>query len=297
MSGELPSTAKESGIVSIAYIEVNGFNPLNAGEWTLATSGKQFFDIVNIFAANIKFDDKTGRVYLSLNKNVQGLLDNRDRYVKPLQDKGMKVCLTVLPDHDGVGFANLTDEDIRSFAAEIKSVVTAYGLDGVDFDDEYAEYSSHDLPGFISPANSLPYSKLCYEVKRIMPDKLCTVYFIGSATEGFLTDIEGMEPGDFIDYSYYAQYGSWSEAYTMIKGMRKEQWGPYSWDMNDYGEEWMMTDRVKSDGYGVQVCYDLRAANDPNVSAGKYQYTLNVISRDIYGEDVVHSGKNHTKDW
>lgn len=294
--GAVPSTAKASGIVSIAYIEVNGFNPLNAGEWTLSSSGKQFFDIVNIFAANIKFDEATGRVYLSLNPNVQAILDGRDKYIKPLQDKGMKVCLTILPDHDGVGFANLTDADIRTFAAELKAVVETYGLDGVDFDDEYAEYTNYDRPGFVEPS-SAPYCRLCYEVKRIMPDKLCTVYFIGSVTEGFLSDIEGMEPGDFIDYSYYAQYGSWNTSYTYIKGMDKNQWGPYSWDMNDSGDEWMMTDRVRSDGYGVQVCYDLRSVDDPNVSAGKYQNILNIISRDIYDEEVVHSGINHHKDW
>ena len=296
MLGELPSTAKSSGIISIAYIEVNGFNPLNAGEWTLASSGTQFFDIVNIFAANIKFDEATGRVYLSFNPNVQAILDNRDKYIKPLQDKGMKVCLTILPDHDGVGFANLTDKDIRAFASELKATVDTYGLDGIDFDDEYAEYSTHNRPGFVDPS-SIPFGKLCYEVKRLMPDKLCTVYFIGSATEGFLTDVEGMEPGDFIDYAYYAQYGSWSIAYTTIKGMDKSQWGPYSWDMNDYGEEWMMTDQVRSGGYGVQVCYDLRSVDDPNVSAGKYEYTLGIISQDIYGEGIVHSGINHAKDW
>ena len=39
--GDIPSTAKETGIISIAYIEVNGFNPLNAGEWVMADSGKR----------------------------------------------------------------------------------------------------------------------------------------------------------------------------------------------------------------------------------------------------------------
>lgn len=295
--GDMPSTAKETGIISIAYIEVNGFNPLNAGEWVMASSGKQFFDIVNIFAANIKFDSETGSVYLSLNSNVQHILDNRDKYIKPLQDKGMKVCLTVLPDHDGVGFANLPDEDIARFATEIKAVVEAYGLDGVDFDDEYAEYTSHDIPGFVYPASSVPFGKLMYEVKRIMPDKLLTLYFIGSATEGFFSDIDGMQPGEFIDYAYYAQYGSWLDVSEWIKGMGRRQCGPYSWDMNDPGADWMMTDQVRSGGYGVQVCYDLRAENDPNVPDGNYEEILGIISQDIYSEGVVHTGINHAKDW
>lgn len=295
--GERPSTAKASGIVSIVYIEVNGYNPLNAGEWTLATSGKQLFDIVNIFAANIKFDESTGRPYLSLNPNVKAILSNRDKYIRPLQDKGMKVCLSILPDHDGVGFANLTDADIRTFAAELKSAVDTYGLDGVDFDDEYGEYSSHNRPGFEDPG-SLPYAKLCYEVKRIMPDKLCTVYFIGSATEGFNDDIEGMEPGDFVDYSYFSSYGSWSDAYLKIKGMDKSQWGPYSWEMTEFASAGdIMTSQVRRGGYGVQVFYDLRPSDDPNVPSGRYESTFNLMCPILYDEGVTHSGIDHEKDW
>lgn len=295
--GERPSAAKASGIVSIVYVEVNGYNPLNAGEWTLTTSGKPLFDIVNIFAANIKFDESTGRPYLSFNPNVKAILSGRDKYIKPLQDKGMKVSLSVLPDHDGVGFANLTDADIRTFAAELKSVVETYGLDGVDFDDEYGEYSSHNRPGFEDPG-SLPYAKLCYEVKRIMPDKLCTVYFIGSATEGFETDIEGMEPGDFIDYSYFSSYGSWSEAYMTIKGMERNQWGPYPWDMTDFASAGsIMTSQVRSGGYGVQVFYDLRTSDDPNVPSGRYESTFNLMCPILYDEGATHSGIDHEKDW
>lgn len=293
--GEIPSTAKASGIKTICYVEVNGFNPLNALTWKLATSGTQLIDIVNIFSANIKFNSETGRAYLSLNPNVKHILDNRDKYIKPLQDAGMKVCLTILPDHDGVGVSNLTDEDIRLFVAELKAVVEAYGLDGIDYDDEYAEYTTHSIPGF-PEASSERYSKLCYETKMAMPDKLCTVYFIGSITAGgFMSDIDGLEPGDYVDYSYYAQYGSWSSAYTFIKGMEKKQWGPYSVDMNN--ASLYMFDNVRNEGYGIQVIYDLRAENDPNVVPGSYKTTLNTIATKLYDENIMHTGVNYTKDW
>ena len=260
--GDIPSTDKGNNIVTICYVECNKYNPLNAGEWTLRNSGKQLIDIVHLFAANINFNKETGRVYVKLNKNLQYILNHKDKYIKPLQDKGMKVCLSILGDHDGSGVANLSDEDARYFAAELKAIVDAYSLDGVDFDDEWSEYDKYPLPGF-PKRGPYPYARLCYETKRAMPDKLCTVYYIGACipapaigANGFNMQIEGMNPGDFIDYSYYAQYGSWSDGWNTIKGMKKSQWGPYSLDIQ---ESWpYMMDQTVKGGYGVQILYDLR---------------------------------------
>lgn len=297
MQGQRPSAAKESGIVSICYIE-SGYNPLNAGEWTLATSGKPLFDIVHLFAADIKFDSETGKVYIDLNNNIKAVLENRDKYIKPLQDKGMKVCLTFLPGGDGVGQSNLTDADIHSLAAEIKALINAYGLDGVDFDEEHANYSDNPQPGF-EPNGPMPYEKLCYEVKRLLPDKLLTVYYIGSGmNSGFPYDIAGLEPGDFIDYSYWAQYGDWSEAYTTIKGMDRKQWGPHSVGFGPLGADPQdnYLRQLRADGYGVQVVYNL-VTKDGNASAGSYQSILGLIANRLYDESVVHSGIDHEVDW
>ena len=291
--GNVPSTDKGNGIVTICYVECNKYNPLNAGEWTLRNSGKQLIDIVHLFAANINFNKETGRVYVKLNKNLQYILNHRDKYIKPLQDKGMKVCLSILGDHDGSGVANLSDEDARCFAAELKAIVDAYGLDGVDFDDEWSEYDKYPLPGF-PKRGPYPYARLCYETKRAMPDKLCTVYYIGACipdpamgANGFDMQIEGMDPGDFIDYSYYAQYGSWSEGWNTIKGMKKSQWGPYSLDIQ---ESWpyMMEQTVKG-GYGVQILYDLRPDSGESL--------IKTVAKGLYGEDAVHSGINYGIDW
>ena len=291
--GDIPSTDKGNNIVTICYVECNKYNPLNAGEWTLRNSGKQLIDIVHLFAANINFNKETGRVYVKLNKNLQYILNHKDKYIKPLQDKGMKVCLSRLGDHDGSGVANLSDEDARYFAAELKAIVDAYSLDGVDFDDEWSEYDKYPLPGF-PKRGPYPYARLCYETKRAMPDKLCTVYYIGACipapaigANGFNMQIEGMNPGDFIDYSYYAQYGSWSDGWNTIKGMKKSQWGPYSLDIQ---ESWpYMMDQTVKGGYGVQILYDLR----PNSG----QSLIKTVAKGLYGEDAIHSGINYGIDW
>lgn len=114
--GEHPSTQKSTGFITVCYVEVNENNPLNALEWSCKASGKPLFDIVNIFAANINWLEEEKRVGVVLNPNVRHILDNRDIYIKPLQDAGMRVSLTILGNGDGSGVANLSDAAAHQFA-------------------------------------------------------------------------------------------------------------------------------------------------------------------------------------
>ncbi|UVV52559.1 glycosyl hydrolase family 18 protein [Bacteroides thetaiotaomicron] len=95
-------------------------------------------DHVILFASNIRGTASTVELYH--NPNQSHILANVNTLVRPLQDKGIKVLLGLLGDHTGVGFANLNDAQIESFAQQVADCVNNYGLDGVDFDDEYAEY-------------------------------------------------------------------------------------------------------------------------------------------------------------
>lgn len=300
--GALPSTAKPSGIVTIAYVECNSNNPANAGEWTLATSGIPIIDIVHLFAANINWIEERGCVGVKLNPNIQRILDNPETYIRPLQRKGIKVCLTILGNHDGTGVAGLSDEAARAFAAELKSIVDTYGLDGVDFDDEWSEYAKYPLrPGCIKRSGAA-YSRLCYETKRAMPDKLCTVYDVGASipdpsqdSYGFNIPIDGMYPGDFVDYSYFAHYGSLAGTNETFLGMKRSQYGTGSIDIgnspNFYNFEYL-----RSNGFGVQAIYDLRAHD-----AGDWVQTMNQndtfkhIAKRLYDDPVgaKWSGINH----
>ena len=45
-----------TGIYMVCYVETNDVNPLNAGDYVL-DDGSTFFDIVELFAANIHKDD------------------------------------------------------------------------------------------------------------------------------------------------------------------------------------------------------------------------------------------------
>ncbi len=125
--------SKASGIKVISCMEINYTNPLNNLCFTLKESGKPLIDIVILFSANINYDETTRKVYVNNNSNLQHLLDNREKYIKPLQDRGMKVLLGLLGNHDRSGVANLSNATARAFAHEIKSVCDTYKLDGVLF--------------------------------------------------------------------------------------------------------------------------------------------------------------------
>lgn len=115
-------------------------NPLNAGDY-FDEYGEPFFDVVELFSANVHREiiDSTTRPTLYLNERIASLLENgTGTYIRPLQEMGIKVLLSVMGDWQGIGFANLTDTQADQFAAVLAYAVERYGLDGVSLDDEYA---------------------------------------------------------------------------------------------------------------------------------------------------------------
>jgi hypothetical protein len=285
-------------IVSICYVGT-GSNPLNILSYTLKNSGKQFFDICNIFSASMNYDDNQKRVILAFNENLKVILGNRDTYIKPLQERGIKVSLGILPNHMGVGMANLTPAVIVDFAQQLKDVVDTYDLDGLDFDDEWAEYEKAPSPLAPNSSGTNNYANLIAEVRRLLPDKLITVYSIGAmsqlrnnATIGGIN----VDASTMIDYSYNPYYGGFSAlSTTNLRAFTRPQWGPYplSFDAKDASSfidasnnkstySAVNMTRVRTDGYGVNLMYNL----------GNVDYTalLTPISQTLWGEDTEHTG-------
>lgn len=142
-------TVEEPRIVAIVEATENDLR--NIGNYMLYPSGKgqpekkrPLFDMAVIFSANVNFDEFSCKPVLYYNEDVKRILDNIDIFVRPLQEKGIKVLLSIMPNHQGIGFSNLDISNdrkmIKDFAADISSAVSKYGLDGVMFDDEYADY-------------------------------------------------------------------------------------------------------------------------------------------------------------
>ena len=121
---------------NLAILEVNDVNPLSVLEVKF-TDGTPFFDGVVLFSSNIQYNADGNYVELYHNHNVQTLLEQRDTYIKPLQDAGIEVYLSILGDSTPAWLSNLLPATAELFAADVAAAVSEYHLDGVFLDDEY----------------------------------------------------------------------------------------------------------------------------------------------------------------
>lgn len=287
----MPNTFKgEGAVTNVLYFEVNDTNPLNALEF-LTASGKYFFDHVVLFAANINWNSVTNRVYLKNNENVQFLLDNNEQYLQPLRKAGMKVIISVLGNHDQAGCAQLSDMGAKEFARELAAYCRAYNLDGVGFDDEYSDYPDLNNPWLAQPS-AYAGSRLMYECKLAMPEKIVSLYNWGAMYSNSLQVIDGVTPGQYCDYAV-ADYGGAASPGT---GMTVKQCGGMSIELNrGSGDSSESTARSRrAAGYGYYMFFAL----DPN----KYSYQVSrcqTVCRGLYDEELIYPkfkyGKNSTE--
>jgi len=282
---------KESGIKIISCMEINDTNPLNNLCFSLKESGKPLIDMVILFSSNINYNTETGRCYVNHNENIQHVLSNRDKYIKPLQDKGMKVILSLLGNHDRSGVANLADESARVFAQEVKRVCDAYQLDGVFFDDEYSSYETPPPPGFVTPSSSAA-SRLIYEVKRAMPDRLTMAY--AYSRTNYLVDVDGQQPGAFTDYGL-SDYLRGSDLSSNYPGMPRSNMALWSQELalNRYASVSRLTS-MREDGYGTHMIF----AMDPNRDNFDRQFgAMENVANLLFDDELVYDEQPFAKDW
>lgn len=283
------SSEKPSGIKLISCMEVGQTSPLFHKSFMLQNSGLPLFDIVILFSSKIEYDTEQCKLVISNPVGVDGTL--RSGIVEELHDMGMKVVVSILGS-TYAGVAHLTDEACRTYAKEIANYCEAHNLDGVFFDDEYTDY--WDYPGLTSPSKERA-ARLCYETKMAMPDKLVTCYMYTN-TYGFYNEIEGVEPGDFVDYGIN-DYGRWyDESYYL--GMERSQIAPGSANFAEAYARWTATPEnlqtVRNDGYGAFMVYCL-TANQTVWS--KELESLQNIAQYLYDDVLVDTGYRPECTW
>ncbi|MFJ3821520.1 endo-beta-N-acetylglucosaminidase H [Streptomyces nodosus] len=268
-----PAPAKQ-GPTSVAYIEVNNNSMLNAGKYTLAGGGGNVFDVAVIFAANINYDTSTKTAYLYFNENVQRVLDNAATEIRPLQQRGIKVVLSVLGNHQGAGFANFTSQQAASaFAKQMSDAVDKYGLDGIDFDDEYAEYGNN---GTAQP-NDSSFVHLVTALRTNMPNKIISLYNIGPAAQRL--SYGGVNVSSKFDYAWNPYYGTWQVPGIALP---KSKLSPAAVEIGRTSQSTVasLARRTVSEGYGVYLTYNLDGTDrSADISA---------FTRELYGSDAVY---------
>ena len=133
--------------------------------------------------------------------------------------KGITVLLTILNAHTQTGWSQFTDEaTAQKFVDYLKSdVITPYGLDGIDIDDEYSI-------GPVVNANSL--AMVTTLLKQTMPDKPITKALFADSF-AFTANWEDHTLSANLDYGWQMSYyggdaNSRLSPYTSF-GMKKNQ--------------------------------------------------------------------------
>jgi len=273
-----PDTFKvaKAGGKSVVYVEVNNESMLNVAKYKLTDSGQQLFDIAIIFAANINYDTAAHRATLFFNNQVTSVLNNVQTQVVPLQQKGIKVLLSILGNHWGAGISNFTSRaSAHDFALQLSNAVTTYGLDGIDFDDEYAEYGKYGT----GPVNDSSFTMLVDELRQLMPSKLITFYNYGPASAHL--SYNGKKVGDMLDYSWNAVYGTY--AVPNIAGMPKSNLSPAAVDLQGttQSKAASLATSTKNNGYGVFMWYNLTSTNQSGY--------MSAVSQILYNDSVTYN--------
>ena len=269
----------------VAYVETNDWDIRNMGQFILKDSKKPVFDIVVLFAANMNYDIPKSKRYLSFNDKLQPILKDPDKYIKPLKDRGIKVVVDILPNHQGVGYYNFQNyEEALEFARDCKQYADKYGFDGYDIDEEWADY--HKLKQKPTKGNE---SILWFmrAMKEVMPDKLLTLYDYGHNLSSYDVDEHGKGAKDYLDYSW----SDYSRNQTSFVGLPNEKYGKMSVNATygTYGVGWAAEANVK-DCFGMMMIYNI---NGNSIAAGRVATNLSSATKLFYGEECIFSGKYH----
>jgi len=263
-----------SGTKTVCYVEVNSNDMREVGKYTLST-GEPLFDIGVIFAANINYNTTTHKAELFFNTQVTNVLTNKATYIQPLQAKGIKVTLSILGNHQGAGFCNFTSKAAATdFATQLSNAVTTYGLDGIDFDDEYADYGTNSTP----QPNDSSFVYLVTALRQLMPTKLITFYYIGPAASH--QSYGGVTVGSKVDYSWNPYYSTYSA--PNVPGLTNSKLSAAAVDIQSTSASTAASyaSQTVTDGYGVYLFYNLTSTDVHSYLTG--------VSNNLYGKATVY---------
>lgn len=213
---------------TVFYVNTERYQPLIAdvflyGKTSLLTWETEkvcsFGNLVNLRQSTVSYAPSSGRSLLSLDSDLRYVLEHADKYIRPLQNRGRKVCLCIQGGGKGIGFCNMTDTQIADFTSQVKEVVELYKLDGINLWDEGSGYGKEGMP----PMNTTSYPKLIKSMREAMPDKLLTLVDKEEPTEYFHDVVlcGGIEVGRYIDYAWHG-YFSYDEITQIVEPWETE---------------------------------------------------------------------------
>ncbi len=213
-----------SDIFFVFYINTKEYQPLLVQDYLMEKKKARGSEvawygsvgnIINLRTVTVKYDEFSGRAMLDLGSDMTYVLGHASKYIWPLQEQGRKVCISLEGGGTGLGFCNLTDEQIADFVAQVKAVVETYNLDGINLWDRNAGYGTVEgMP----ETNTTSYPKLIQAMRTALgSDKLLTltVYEEPTATFWDTEATGGIKVGEYLDYAW-SGYNSNTEAVQLL---------------------------------------------------------------------------------
>lgn len=268
--GEETMRSNTDSVIGACYVETNSSNLANVGMYTVQ-DGSPLFDIAIIFAANINGTSDKPELYF--NDTVTATLNSGA--IADLQAKGIQVLLSILGNHQQAGITTLTGTAPQDFATQLANAVNQYGLDGVDFDDEYSTGLSNE--------SSFPL--LISSLRQQLPDKIISFYDFGPAA-GTL-EYDGIKVGDLINYSWNAIYGTFNP--PNVPGLDNAHLAPAAANIDPGAQSYTPPSKAAAlakstlkDNYGAYLYYNLT-----NNDSSDY---LSQVSQVLYGQNTIYQG-------
>lgn len=253
----------EKTAISTIYISPDNNQQFQDIGCYVLPDGTPAIDVVCIFAANyaintipmLRANNNNPPTQDPFNPKIQSVLSAG--LVQTLQSRGITVLLTIMNAHTQTGWSQFTDQSTaQNFVNYLNTdVITPYGLDGIDIDDEYSNGAPNNT--------SLPMVTTL--MKQTMPNKLITKA-LWSDHEVFQANWNGHTLGANLNYgwqmSYYGGDANSRLSFYTDYGMSKNQLCLGFSAENRFSGEWsevgMQAATTISDGYagGMMFAYE-----------------------------------------
>lgn len=201
----LSSIVSSANAGNMAYVEVNANRFENVGCYINSDNKQPFFKMAAIFAANINGSDSNAPI-IYLNPEVTATL--KSNQIQHLHQKGIKVLVTLLGNHQNAGWSCMADPVAADkFADEVVNFINQYDLDGIDIDDEYSKCASNNY--------SLIMMAKAIKTHPGFQGKLLTKALYGDYNY-FKSSYQGHTLSEFLDYGWEMTY-SYSDFMGRLK--------------------------------------------------------------------------------
>lgn len=277
----------KSPIVSV-YVEINDNDPRIVTSYKDG-NGKAFIDLVHLFAANVNVDSD-GHAVIYFNDKMAPMFADFHTYLDPIKAQGTKVLLTILPNWQHKGMANMDVAEADRFADILTYIVDTYQLDGISFDDEYADYYDYVDNSYSYIIKALR-AKL--DTKFGAGAKLITVFQWGNYGQ-----IDAAA-GAMLDYADHGTFGA-NVFYSSssISGMTNDRWMPQAIQLgNSYNALTLnqiknRSSQAASGNYGGIMMFNMRRYSERSPLP-----VFQKIAEGAFGGTVTYDGTDYTRSW